>query len=184
MLFDGLLGPDLDGNRLHVLFALLRGTLVKIAGNDFAAMYTPLGDTGNDVGDFLLHADLYIPEYLFNVFDNVSASTGGTSTFLAVSSLKRIVALQAEFPDAAARSLLSMFEKQSRSDRFDKCVDLLHGEHRWVPQLEQSLAEHQLKIPLRTGQGYLLHDRSWLHGRIKPNGGVKPNRVRRLIYGI
>ncbi len=184
MLFDGLLGPDLDGKRLHVLFALLRGALAELAGDDFAAMYTPLGNTGDYVGDFLLHADLYVPEYLFNVFDNVPAKNGGASTFLTLSSLRRIVAQQTEFPAARAQSLFAMFEGNSKSDRFEKCFDLLHGTHRWVPQLEKSLAEHQLEIPLRSGQGYLLHDRSWLHGRHKPYGGVAPDRIRRLVYGI
>jgi hypothetical protein len=183
MFFDRLLGAHLDGQGLHVLFAIIRGALAKSATNDFAAMYTPLGDTGDAVGDFLLHADLYVPQYLFNVFDNVSADYGGASTFLAVSSLKRIVARQPKLPWTVARRLISMFEKESKSDRFDKCFDLLHGEHQWVPKLEQSLAEHQMQIPLRAGQGYLLHDRSWLHGRLKPVGGVPANRVRRLIYG-
>jgi hypothetical protein len=184
MLFDRLLGSHLDGQKLHVLFALIRGALVKMTANDFAAMYTPLGDTGEDIGDFLLHADMYVPQYLFNVFDNVPARTGGASTFLPVSSLKRIIAQQPKFPDAIARRLVSMFEKESKSDRYERCFDLLHGEHRWVPKLEEALVEHQLKIPLRTGQGYLLHDRSWLHGRNKPTGGVTANRVRRLIYGV
>ena len=46
LLFDGLLGQHLSGPTLHILFALIRGTLVKAAKNEFAAMYTPLGDTG------------------------------------------------------------------------------------------------------------------------------------------
>jgi hypothetical protein len=183
MLFDRLLGPHLDGQKLHVLFALIRGTLVRMAKNEFAAMYTPLGSTGADVGDFLLHADLYLPQYLFNIFDNVRATTGGASTFLPILGLKQLVT-EIKMPISAARTLISMFEKESKSDRFEKCFDLLHGEHRWVPQMEVYFAEHQLKIPLRSGQGYLLHDRSWLHGRNKPTGGVEANRVRRLIYGI
>lgn len=184
MLFDGLLGSHLDGKRLHVLFALLRGVLAERATDEFAAMYTPLGDTGGDVGDFLLHADMYVPQYLFNVFDHVPPKTGGSSTFLTVSTLKRIVSRQGGLPERTARNLIAMFESEARTDRYEKCYDLLHGEHRWVPELERSLAEHQLTIPLRSGQGYLLHDRSWLHGRNKPSGGVTANRVRRLIYGI
>jgi hypothetical protein len=183
MLFDRLLGPHLDGQKLRVLFALTRGTLVQMANSEFAAMYAPLGNIGVDVGDFLLHADLYVPQYLFNVFDNVRATTGGASTFLPVPRLKQI-ATQVKMPSSAARTLLSMFEKDSKSDRFEKCFDLLHGEHRWVPQMEECFAAHQLKIPLRSGQGYLLHDRSWLHGRNKPTGGVEANRVHRLIYGM
>jgi hypothetical protein len=183
MLFDKLLGAHLDGQKLHVLFAVIRGALAESATNDLAAMYTPLGDTGDHIGDFLLHADLYLPQYLFNVFDNVPADAGGASTFLAVSSLKRIVTRQPELPGAVARRLIAMFERESKSDRFEKCFDLLHGDHQWVPQLEQSLTEHQMQIPLRSGQGYLLHDRSWLHGRLKPVGGVPADRVRRLVYG-
>jgi hypothetical protein len=184
MLFDKLLGAHLDGQKLHVLFAVMRGALAESAANDFAAMYTPLGNTGDDIGDFPLHADLYVPQYLFNVFDNVPADAAGASTFLAVSSLKRIVTKQSNLPGAIVRRLMSMFEAGSKSDRFEKCFDLLHGGHPWVPQLEQSLAEHQMQIPLRSGQGYLLHDRSWLHGRLKPVGGVPANRVRRLVYGL
>lgn len=184
MLFDGLLGPNLDGRRLHVLFALARGALVESAADEFAAMYTPLGDTGSDVGDFLLHADMYVPQYLFNVFDHVPPKTGGSSTFLPVLMLKRIIDRQARLPTSAARRLIAMFESKSRNDLYERCFDLLHGQHPWVSELEQDLADHQLTIPLRSGQGYLLHDRSWLHGRNKPSGGVTASRIRRLIYGI
>ena len=184
MLFDGLLGRHLDGKRLHVLFALVRGVLAEQAADEFAAMYTPLGDIGSGVGDFPLHADMYVPQYLFNVFDRVPQKSGGCSTFLAVSTLKRIMSRQVRLPDSVARDIIAMFEIESKTDRYARCFDLLHGEHQWVPELEQRLAEHQLTIALRSGQGYLLHDRSWLHGRDKPHGSVTANRVRRLIFGV
>jgi hypothetical protein len=45
------------------------------------------------------------------------------------------------------------------------------------------MEQRQLRIKLYAGQGYLLSDRAWLHGRDAPRGGVPINRLHRLVFG-
>ena len=183
MLFDGLMKPDLTSNGMHALLALLRGALVELAGDERAAMYTPLGEVGKNAGAFPLHADLYIPHMLFNVFDEVSADDTGASTFLSVPALCNLLPSVRPLPARKRQAIIAVFAKESSVDRFEILYDLLHGGHRWVPALEKLLEERQFRIKLQTGQGYLLHDRIWLHGREAPRGGVPINRVRRFVFG-
>jgi hypothetical protein len=183
MLFDGLLGGHLDSKALHALFALLRGALVALAGDPRSAMYTPLGEIGKNAGEFPLHADLYIPPLLFNVFDNVAAEGGGASTFLPVTTLRKLIPAVESLPDAQGRVILALFEHETQKDQFEILYDLLHGPHPWVGELEQAMEQRQLSIQFATGQGYLLHDRKWLHGRAPLDSAVPIDRVRRLVFG-
>ena len=40
----------------------------------------------------------------------------------------------------------------------------------------------QEKIKLLYGQGYMIHDRKWLHGRDSPSNGVKSNRLYGFVF--
>jgi len=183
MLLDSLLGPHLNSKGLHALFTLLRGALVSLADDPRAAMYTPLGEVGKGAGAFPLHADLYIAPFLLNVFDNVAARSSGTSTFLSVATLRKLIGAVASLPAARGRGILSLLDNETQEDKFDVFYDLLHGKHRWVRELEQAMEQEQLLIRLARGQGYLLHDRKWLHGRAGTDGTVPVDRVRRLVFG-
>jgi hypothetical protein len=182
MLFDHLIGRYLDSRRLHALFAALRSALVDIARSEHAAMYTPPGDAGKREGQFPLHADLYVPRYLFNVFDNTPSGPSGASLFLPVGELRRILKGVPSLPHSTRSEILSLFNSQATRDNYSAQYDLLHGRHRWVPELESKMRSQQMRILLRSGQGYLLHDRIWLHGREAPKGGVPIDRFRRLIF--
>jgi hypothetical protein len=183
MLFDGMMGPQLDSKRLHALFALLRGALKDFAGDERAAMYSALGEVGKTAGDFPLHADLYISTMLFNIFDDVAPDDSGASTFLPVSALRKIIPRVSSLPPRQGKRIMGMFEDGSPKDRFDMLYDLLHGPHPWVKTLEAAMQERQVRIKLQSGQGYLLHDRLWLHGRDNPRDGVARDRLRRLVFG-
>jgi hypothetical protein len=184
LLLHNLLGPDLDSGGLHALFAMIRGALVELAGDPRAAMYTPLGEVGRDARGFALHADLYIPPMLLNVFDHVAADDTGASTFLSVSELRRLISSVGSLPAQEGRKIMALFDRPVRSDRFEDLYDLLHGDHPWARDLEEAMEQRQLSIKMESGQGYLLHDRTWLHGREAPTGGVPADRVRRLVFGL
>ncbi len=181
---DGMFDEYFDSLELRAFLSLLRGTLVEQAGDPRAALYAPLGKTGQNVGEFALHADLYIPELLINVFDNVPADHSGASVFLAVSELACVLDTIASLCQQQRRQILSFFEMEVQVDRFDELYDLLHGPvHPWTRDLGRSFQARQFQIKLRRGQGYLLHDRTWLHGRAAPAGGVPENRLHRLAFG-
>ena len=178
----GLLNDEFTGEHLHKFFAVLRLILVGSSGQEMAAMYAPLGYVGRKAKGFPLHADLYVPNILWNVFDQVPEDGSGASTFLPVS-VFRILLDQNKVPVRHRLKLISCLEDDSSEDRFRNFYDLLYvqGED-WADRLCSQMNKEQFIVPLQYGEGYLLHDRKWLHGREVPSSGVTANRVRRLIF--
>jgi len=183
MLFTGLLDGPMDGFALRRLFALLRHSIAGILGDERFSLYAPLGDVGANAGDFALHCDLYLPELLFNVFEEVAADTSGTSLFLSVAHLLRIMKSLPRVPRRVMESVADAAAKPLKRDSFDKLYGLLHGSrHPWAAELERAMSQRQERIKLNRGQGYLVHDRAWLHGREAASGGVSIRRVHRLVF--
>jgi hypothetical protein len=182
MLLTDLLGGCLDRRALQMLFAALRAGLVDLLPSPRHAVFSRAQVERKD-RQFLLHADLYIPELLFNVFDVVPDDDSGASMFLSLSSLRRILPRIEYFDINAREELLTSFSKTIDRDGFNRVYRLLHGSHNpWVPELEKAMDKEKLRIKLRTGQGYLIHDRKWLHGREVTSGNVSCNRFYRLVF--
>ena len=59
---------------------------------------------------------------------------------------------------------------------------LYESDSRKIADLAEAMQNLQQVIPLRSGEGYVLHDRFWLHGRLAPSGGVTSKRVHRLVF--
>lgn len=182
ILLTKLLDEPFDGGILRRLFALMRGSIAEMLGDQRFCLYAPLSTTGRKVGDFALHADLYLPEILFNVFERVPRDCSGGSTFLAVRTLRELLEGMDNVPAKAKAGILECFDLPPTEDRYEKLFHLLHGPARWSKRLEKQMREHQLRITLARGEGYLIHDRSWLHGREAPSGGVSSRRLHRLIF--
>jgi hypothetical protein len=185
MFFRDLLGDQgLSPSALHCLFAALRDALAGLWDDARRAMYAPLGSTGPADGAFPLHADLYVPRVLFNVFDDVPRDPSGATLLLSLSALEELAARGRRMPADVLRRLTSRFREVAAVDRYDEVFDLLHGAHPWVAELEGAMEQHQTAIKFESGEGYLLHDRRWLHGRTTPTGGVPRNRVHRLVFDV
>jgi hypothetical protein len=182
VLLDDLLDEQFDTREIQALFALLRGALVEQASDPWAALYTPLGESGPKAGAFALHSDLYAPEVLINVFDCVPADDSGASLFFPVAELSEVLLSVKSLRRTERARILEIFREDSRADRFDELFDLLHGSHPWKRELERALASRLTRVRLGRGQGYLLQDRQWLHGRDAPTGGVPEHRVHRLAF--
>jgi hypothetical protein len=171
-----------EGWRLHTLFALLRALIAHRTGNPWGVMYAPLASLGKSEGEFPLHADLYRPEVLLNVFDAIPADGSGRSILLPMRQFLPIVRKLPEMPRRVRQRLLQALRTPADQDRYDEVYDLLHGPYPWSGPLNDALRRRQLAIALGRGEGYLVHDRRWLHGREAPTGGVTVSRLRRLIY--
>ncbi|AIC15828.1 hypothetical protein [Nitrososphaera viennensis] len=179
LFFTGLL-QDLDGVGLHFLFASLREALVQIRKDPLSGLYSPLDPRGSK--DFPLHCDLYVPKILFNVYEDVPTDSSGASIFMSTQALKKILSNIRYLSIKNQNAILHSLSKESRRDRYDRFYDLLHGRHVWKDQLEEEMQKHQQRIKLDAGQGYMLHDRLWLHGREKVIGKIPRNRLHRLVF--
>ncbi|HVR38393.1 MAG TPA: hypothetical protein VMU84_04805 [Thermoanaerobaculia bacterium] len=172
-----------EGWSVRQLFATLRALIVRVTGNKWTALYTPLATLGATAGDFPLHCDLYVPEILFNVFDRVPKDESGSTILLPRSEFLRILAATKSVPQSVAARIRTLLTEPTTQDSYDEFFDLVHGsEHPWSQPLATSLAKKQRTIHLGRHEGYLLHDRQWLHGRTQPSGVVRRDRVHRLIY--
>jgi len=185
LFFDDLICDYLDGQQLHSLFACLRGAIVETAGDELAAIYSPLiSDVGKKNLGFPLHADLYIPQVLFNVFDAVPSDDSGASVFLSVSTLKSIMSRTPKLPSTRRNEIIRLLHEETGVDRFENTYDLLHGNYEWVAALETAMSERQFRIKFQRGQGYMLNDRKWLHGREGQSSPIRKDRLHRLVFGL
>ena len=179
------LGHYLSGRALHILFASLRHEIARAADNHMAALYAPLGSVGPTAGEFPLHADLYIPEILFNVFEEVPTDGTGASVFLSAFDLDKILSAASYVPASLRRDLMRCLREPVKHDSFELFYGSLHNPAaEWYPRLSRALNRRSGKIMMQAGQGYMIHDRRWLHGRTKVRGGVSVNRLHRLVFGL
>jgi hypothetical protein len=183
VLLRDLIGPYLDRAQLHRLLALLRGSLVKSAGDARASLYSPPSVARGKQNDFALHADLFVVDRLLLVFDDVPGDGSGRSIFLPraafVSLLERVRTMSA----VARARIAGLLTAPIRRDSFNRLYALLHGNHPWRDELAHALDRAQLVIGLGSGEGYLINDRHWLHGREAVSIRVGQQRFRRLIFG-
>jgi hypothetical protein len=181
LVLERLLDDDIDSDLLLSLFVLFRACLVYASGNPSQAMCRPVNPVARDPG-FPLHADLFLHRRLLLVFDDV-AGRGGASLFLSVPVMTRLLRENHACPARVRLRVATLLRERRPIDRFDEFFDLLHNRrHPWVPGLKERMAEHQFVLPLRRGEGYLIDDRAWLHGRMPSDIPVRSRRFRRLSF--
>jgi len=183
--FAGLLDGQINGQTLHYLFAIMRDAIAEQAKSPWAALYAPLATVGEDAGDFPLHCDMYVPEMLWNVFEDVPRDGSGAAIFLQTKELLRILDKMKSFPRPLLNSVRYCFTTPLENDRYKWLYDKLHGQkHAWTAALGRRLSKRQIRISMRKGDGYLVHDRRWLHGREEPTIAVSKKRVHRLVFDV
>jgi hypothetical protein len=179
--FDGML-DIVSSAQLQKLFALLRMGVAALHGDARSALQPPVPRVLEDEG-FLLHADLFLTNRVWLVFDDVPNDRSGKSLFLPGKSLDQALKRNALLPAPIRRVIQALLKGDSGSDAFDECFDLLHSEeHAWAGELGRDIRRSSWAVKLRRGEGYLLDDRRWLHGRTAASGGVRSGRFRRLVY--
>ena len=185
MLLTKLIDEKVPSETIHYLFSYFQYCLGLIAGKPDAAMYAPLGDLSETGFPFHLHADLYLQKSLFVLFDNVPLDDSGqtllfpTGEFLAI--IRGLKTMPAE-PKAFIERLLT---REMDEDRFDDFYYFLYQKGvPWQEELSAALEAGQIIVKLERGEGYLIDDRRWLHGRTPPSGAVQVDRLHRLIFNF
>lgn len=183
MFLTDLIDETISGNMLRTIFACFRDTHTLLSKDNTSALYAPLGKIGKRAGEFFLHADLYGPDMLFNVYEEVPDDETGASTFLSASELQTILLELAAIPATARQNIMKCLTSKRNTDGFHDLFDLLHSPYNeWTFDLGIAMKNRQSKIKMKTGQGYIINDRKWLHGREKPTGGVSSKRLHRLVF--
>jgi hypothetical protein len=183
MLFDDMLCEEPGGGGIHFIFAYFREAIVRLTGDPMAALSQPLHREFKWPKAFPLHSDLYIPRLLFNLFEDVPDDSSGASLFLPVSVFLEILGGLKSIDEASRRQIAGIITGDHSKDCYEEFYHLLHGDdNEWKTEMERQMSLRQMRIKLYAGQGYLINDRLWLHGREGPSTGVTKKRFHRLIF--
>jgi hypothetical protein len=182
--FRDLLAPPFHGGAIRVVLAALRAALVHIESDRRAALCAPVAPARKDAG-FPLHADLFLTTRLWLIFDEVPEDGSGASLFLSRGAFVGVLRSVEAMPRDRVREVETLLTGQLARDSFDKLYGLLHGaRHSWHQELRESLRRQADAILMKPGEGYLLDDRCWLHGRTASSGTVSSRRFHRLSFGM
>ena len=184
MLLRDLLAADVDRACVHGFLAWTRGALVALQGDRRAALYTPPSPDRSSDNEFLLHADLFAAERVLLVFDDVPCDGSGRALLLPIARAASALA-KTSMPAKERRVALGLVSGAWVRDAFDRLHSLLYGtRRRWHREVAKRLNAEAVSVPFERGEGYLLHDRQWLHGRERVTGPVRIFRFHRLIHSL
>jgi hypothetical protein len=181
LLLRGLFDDRIDGVVVHALFARMREILTRQDPESFS-LHAPIEPCPVLRSAFPLHADLFQATTLLTIFDEVAPDGTGGSLLMAVREFQRLLDGLDAIP-AAVRSRLAAILGSRGGDGYEAFVDLLYGPDRaWRDDLLEALAGAAHRIKFDPGEGYMLDDRRWLHGREMSSVSVTPNRLQRLVF--
>jgi hypothetical protein len=182
--FRDMISSRLSGPELHVIFALLREAIISMHANPAASLYSPVSPERKDPG-FNLHADLYLTTKLWLIFEDVPNDGTGASLFLSRSAFLRCMRGVAAISKKASSEIVSLLDKPFARDSYNRMYDLIYdAKNYWCEEIQASMKKSSQTIPLFYGEGYLIDDRKWLHGRTPVSIAVSRRRFHRLTYDL
>jgi hypothetical protein len=182
-LFTELIDEDISSQTIHYLFSYYQSCFGIITGKPNNAMYAPLGDLSAQGFSFPLHADLYLQNILFIVFDNVPPDNSGHSLLLPAENFLKTISSLSTMPGEVKAHLKKLLTENILEDCFNEFFNALYvKEALWMGELAMALESQQIAVKFLRGEGFLLHDRRWLHGRTAPSHGVFVDRLHRLTF--
>ena len=172
-----MLDEHIDGITLHLALALSCTVLRR--GH---TRYAPILAVPAHRSGFPLHADLFQAPTLLTILDRVPRDGSGACLLAPTAPLLAAIAKGHLLPVAVRRRLAPTLVTRRGPDRYDELVDLFHGVHPWALSMRELLQAHEIAVPLRRGEGYIIDDRCWLHGRRPQSSAVRVDRVLRLAF--
>lgn len=183
--FDKLISDSFNSQSFRFFICCLRAKLSSRRKDGMASLYIPIGAVEGE-NEFPVHSDLFIPIYLWNIFDEVFTSNQGCPLLLPVATLLNQIVKQIDnFPEDKYNFLKYIFGDKVvyNEDGYDQLIAVLHGKENWWSQeVKEGIEKYVLKIKFGRGQGYLINDRKWLHGRSFSSESVTSNRLHRLVF--
>jgi hypothetical protein len=180
----------IDGLAIHVFLTLTRDAFVRSAGDPWSAIYAPTAEVGPSVGRFPLHCDLYRASGLLNIYDKVPTDGSGKILLLPFEGFNLAMHATRSLPAKIEAEIRAYLTTNLVRDSWNDLYSLIYGSgtgfertpHVWSEELNAEMLSRSTMLSPRTGEGYLVNDRLWLHGRGAPSGGVFENRMRRLVF--
>lgn len=183
--FDKMIGGTLTSEAFQFLISCMRADLSTRRGDEMGALYPPLS-TAKPNNKFPVHCDFYFPIYLWNIFDEVPEGNQGASLLLKVDVLlNKIIKQIPNFPPATEAHVRSLFKDkvQNNDHAYYDLFSILHSkENWWAEEIENGISNYVLTLKLNRGQGYMVNDRKWLHGRGFTADEVTIKRLHRLLF--
>ena len=185
MFFTNMINKDITFNGLHCFFAALREILIKKMNDKWSAIYSPVKtQQKNNEKEFPLHYDMFIPKILFMIYNDTPQGKQGSTTFLSTKELKKILAKTKSFPLEKRKIVINMISNTDKqNDQYYAFWDLIHDEtSEWYKELHSKMNAKRQIVKFKTGEGFLVHDRLWMHGRTKTKENVNIKRLIRLVF--
>lgn len=180
--FKGMLDGGVTVTGLRLFFAFLRDAFVRRLTNPLAALVSPLHPAKAAHSEFPLHADAFGATRLLNIFVDVP-SQGSRITILPVGTFASCMAESGIPPTLRQRALSLVARTACTEDGFDELMSLLYaGDRPWSADFSALARDAAFSFAMRSGEGYLLDDTSYLHGRSMVEGGVSSDRLVRFLF--
>lgn len=181
--FSNLIDKKINSKIFHFLFSAFRSVIAERSTEKLAALYMPL-IAGKRISELPLHCDLFIPKILFNVFERVARDHSGHSTFLKLDHLFEDILPEIEsMPLTIRYKIEKIFNSVTKKDKYWDVMNLLYNEkYAWAKEVAYRLNRDKFSIRFARGEGYMINDKIWMHGRGHTNGGISIKRLHRLAF--
>lgn len=183
--FDDMIGNTFSSEAFQFLISCIRADLSTRRGDEMGSLYPPLS-TAKPKNTFPVHSDFYFPVHLWNIFDEVPEGNQGLSLLLQVDTLlNKIIKQIPNFPPDKEAHVRSLFKEkvQNNDHAYYDLFAILHSkENWWAEEIESGIDKYVLSLKLNRGQGYMVNDRKWLHGRGFTADEVTIKRLHRLLF--
>jgi hypothetical protein len=180
--FRGLFFGPVTPGALRRILAAVRDELVSHRTGANQAMSPPCPRRARDTG-FPLHADLFHAPRLLLIFGDLNG--GSSSRTLLLPRCKLVEFLSR--PEFARHRVLATVERlidgPYAPTAYERLFQLLHDPgNLWNESLSGFLTASAATIRFEKGEGYLIRDRQWLHGREATGQPVSSSRFTRLVF--
>ncbi len=176
---QSMIGP-VGGYGMKHLFAFLRAVIVEQCGHRLGAHAIETDGTGHD-HIFPPHADMWVTSIILNIF-NIQPPGQGISTMLRMDDAWATIEASGIPPEGIAQMRRSIADHGS-CDLYMQFNAWLYNDHAWSDRLGDELLAMSVGHEMLPGQGYLVDDRRWLHGRKElrwPESYTKEDKLNRL----
>ena len=182
LLVHAMIDSTITGRTVHSFFSLLRSALVERTGRSDSAL-CPQSAACPAGSFFPLHCDFWRAELLMNIFDQVQIGVGGHPMFVSMSDVSEMMARDSSVPREVLMRFDRLVQGPHQDGDYGRLYGLLHSSRsEWARDLRRNFHRATTSLALGRGEGYLLHDRSWLHGHGISTVPSTPDRIHRLVF--